>query len=521
VKTRAVLEGVGAALLLLLTYIWPCIEPLHLALYSHRLPASNLVGGLLVDMLGLSILAIGFLIAIQYLPRTLERTLSALFASLMLLRILDIAIQMQTNPHIIAHWGRVRMQSCIAILLLFGLLAFFLPRSIQPVVRAVNLTIAAFAFCAFWIIPQLLYLTLAGEPGESAASIHIPLPRSRSNQRIIWILFDELSYDQAFDHPASSIKLPNFDRLRTESISFNNLQPAGYHTDKIIPSLFLGRRIDQTRATLRGDLWYMDESQNHWLAYDPNATLFGLAKLNGWTSGVDGWFYPYCRSFAPVLDVCFWEPFDFPPLPMEAYGASEKKSVLTNAAALPNAYLSKLTHRAARSPSVFQNDHIQQFQNVMAHTQELIENDQVRFVFLHLPIPHPPGIYDRERHMLRPSGNYLDNLVLADDTLGALMKEIDATPLASRTTVIISSDHSWRIPMWKPAEYWSTEEERASGGRFDNRPVLLIHFPGQKDGNEIKAALPEMIEHDIVAEVLRGRMGSPEDLSAFLTRPGR
>jgi membrane-anchored protein YejM (alkaline phosphatase superfamily) len=123
--------------------------------------------------------------------------------------------------------------------------------------------------------------------------------------------------------------------------------------------------------------------------------------------------------------------------------------------------------------------------------------------------------------MLRPSGNYLDNLVLADDTLGALMKEIDATPLASRTTVIISSDHSWRIPMWKPAEYWSTEEERASGGRFDNRPVLLIHFPGQKDGNEIKAALPEMIEHDIVAEVLRSRMGSPEDLSAFLTRPGR
>jgi len=32
-------------------------------------------------------------------------------------------------------------------------------------------------------------------------------------------------------------------------------------------------------------------------------------------------------------------------------------------------------------------------------------------------LPHPPGIYDREHHMLRSGGSYLDNLVLADDTL--------------------------------------------------------------------------------------------------------
>jgi membrane-anchored protein YejM (alkaline phosphatase superfamily) len=157
----------------------------------------------------------------------------------------------------------------------------------------------------------------------------------------------------------------------------------------------------------------------------------------------------------------------------------------------------------------------------MGRAHALIENGQIRFVFLHLPIPHPPGIYDRQRHMLRPGGTYLDNLVLADDSLGALLQEIDATPSAGQTTVIVSSDHSWRIPMWRHSTDWSGEEERASGGRFDERPVLLIHFPGQKSGNDMNAALPEMLEHDMIADMLRGRINNPADLSAFLPQHGR
>ena len=157
----------------------------------------------------------------------------------------------------------------------------------------------------------------------------------------------------------------------------------------------------------------------------------------------------------------------------------------------------------------------------MGRTHALIEDDQVRFVFLHLPVPHPPGIYDRQRHMLRPGGTYLDNLVLADDSLGTLLQEIAATPSADQTTVVLSSDHSWRIPIWRHNRFWSGEEERASGGRFDDRPVLMIHFPGQKSGNEMNAALSEMLEHDMIAEMLRGRINNPADLSNFLSQPGR
>jgi hypothetical protein len=510
------LEGISAAFLLLFPFYMPFLVPSNLVLLNHGLPLTNLIGGLLVDLLGVAILATGFLVAVRYLPSTIQRIIIALFAGLILWRIVEIAIVgMQTDLRITAYWLGIWRQSCIAIFLLSGVLAFFLPRITQPAVRAVRLVIAAFAFSALWIVPQLLYLALVRQTVQSTAPSHLFAPaNSSSNRRIIWILFDELSYDQTFDHPAPGMKLPNFDRLRTESVSFSNLKPAGFYTDRIIPSLFLGRRINQIRSTVDGNLWYKDESQNRWFAYDPNATLFALAQRNGWNTGVDGCWIPYCRVFAPMLNVCSWE---HGILPIEALGASEDKSILANAAVLSDAILAKVTKRTGAGANI----QMQQYRNLMAHTQPLIENGQVRFVFLHINTPHPPGIYDRQHHILRPGGTYLDNLVLADDTLGALLQDIDATPSASETTVIVSSDHSWRIPMWRPTADWSTEEERASGGRFDERPVFLIHFPGQNSENDMNSALPELLEHDIIAGMLLGKINNSEDLATFFAQHGR
>jgi membrane-anchored protein YejM (alkaline phosphatase superfamily) len=202
---------------------------------------------------------------------------------------------------------------------------------------------------------------------------------------------------------------------------------------------------------------------------------------------------------------------------MEDYGASEEKSVIANAAVLPAMFLAKLTGRANKT----EYSHAREYTNVMDRTRALIGNSQVNFVFLHLPVPHPPGIYDRQRHVLRSGGTYLDNLVLADDTLGTLLQEIDATPSASQTTVIISSDHSWRVPTWSRQEGWSSEEEKISGGHFDDRPVLLIHFPGQKQGSDVNTLLPELLEHDIIADMLLGKISNAEELADFIAPPGK
>jgi hypothetical protein len=521
-KTRTLLEAIGAALLLLPWYL-PFIAPSNLPVYHHGLPVTNLIDGLLLDLLVVAVLAFGVLVAIQHLPAAVQRISLAMFAGFMLYRIADIAIKAWVvtpatrNFQYFARWNSVRNQCCIVVLLLSIALAYLCPRIAQPAVRAVRLVIAAFAFSALWALPQLLHVALVHAPVEVVASTHPPPSASSGpNRRIVWILYDGLSYDQTFDHLAPGMKFPNFDRLRNQSVSFSNLYPVGFFTDRIIPSLFLGRRIDQIRSTVDSHLWYKDESQNRWLAYDPNATLFALAQRNGWTAGVDGWYNPYCLILASTLNVCSWESQDIEIISSEAYGASEDKSGLANAAALWKEALARLTRRSENPRLV----HVHAYQNVMARSRALIEDSQVRFVFLHFPIPHPVGIYDRHRHMLRPGGNYLDNLVLADDTMGELLREIDATPSAGQTTVIVTSDHSWRVPLWRGVDGWSAEEERASGGRFDERPVLLIHFPGQTSGDDVASTVPELLEHDIVAGMLLGKINNPEDLSAFLAQKG-
>jgi hypothetical protein len=401
-------------------------------------------------------------------------------------------------------------------LLLWAALAYLLPRLTDLAVRATRLALAASAFSACWIVPQLIVLAtirppiLPPVPAMASVTRYAPAENA-SKPRILWILFDELSYKQAFEDPTSGVDLPNFERLRKSSFSFRNLRPIGYRTDRIIPSLILGRRFDKFRSSVTGKLSYWDQQQGRWTDYDASQSLFALAHDNGWPAGIDGWFNPYCPLFAPYLDACYWSP-DL--LPLEEYGASEDSSALANAAAAPRQLWAALTdHEPTEADTP-----LMRFRNLMDHSAALLEDTHLRFVFLHLPVPHPPGIYDRRRRLLRAGGSYLDNLALADETLGTLLREIDATAAASQTTVIVTSDHSWRIALYRDEEDWSGEEESASHGVFDDRPVLLIHFPSQQSGRDIAAPTSEMIEHDVMASMLRGKIVSPSDLDGFLAR---
>ena len=72
-KLRCTLEGVGAALLLLF-YYRGLIEPSNLALFYHGLPAAHLIGGYLVDLLGIAILLSLLLFALQYVPPVPQKT---------------------------------------------------------------------------------------------------------------------------------------------------------------------------------------------------------------------------------------------------------------------------------------------------------------------------------------------------------------------------------------------------------------------------------------------------------------
>jgi hypothetical protein len=529
VKSRWFLEAAGASLLLLLPYFSPLVLPSGTALYHDNLPLTNVVRGLLLDLVGALILGVALIALLSRLPPLPRRVVGACLAGLVFWRFTGDLLSLfhlwhsnllspESPPNSGLDWAATTLWPssahplAVGLILLFAVLAWLKPTVSHSSVRAARLGLAGFAFGALWILPPLFSLAFLPHtrPTLESSSTHRP---NGSKQRIVWILFDELSYDLVYDHRPAGIAVPNFEKFHSASVSFGNLEPVGFFTERIIPSLLAGRPIKQIRSDLDGRLSYVDQAEHRWLRYDAGKTLFGLAQANGWNPGVSGWYNPYCRTFATVLSSCFWEPEE---LPMETGGASEDKSSLANALVLPRMFLTKLSGDSAAEKAEPVRRHIQDYKSLMEHATALIRNDQVHFVFLHLPIPHPLYIYDRKTHQLSESGDYLDNLVLADDTLGALMHEIEGTPTASQTIVIVSSDHSWRIPIWRRVPGWTEEDEHISQGRFDPRPVFLIHFPGESSGSEVLTPLPQLVEHDIIAAMLRHEMTASEDLNLFL-----
>jgi hypothetical protein len=94
------------------------------------------------------------------------------------------------------------------------------------------------------------------------------------------------------------------------------------------------------------------------------------------------------------------------------------------------------------------------------------------------------------------------------------MDTLDGTPLAAKTTIIVCSDHSWRVSMWRSTAVWTKEDEQASRGRFDPRPVLMIHSPGQQSEQDVTAPFEELRIHEIIETLLRG--GQPAFPKALL-----
>ena len=286
-------------------------------------------------------------------------------------------------------------------------------------------------------------------------------------RRIVWLLFDELSYNQVFEHRFPGLSMPVFDKLKSESVLFTDLQPVGDTTERVVPSFFLGQVVNRLRSDLDGRPSVKLAGQSGWQSFDAHATLFADAQRLGWTTGVVGWHNPYCRILAGTLNYCFWTMGDG-----QWNGTAPSYSALRNALA-PVMEVVEGWQQSSDHPAG--EKHAADLAALMPQAEALIRDQSIGFVFIHLSVPHPPGIYDRRSPHPGATGTYIDNLALADRTLGKLMETLNATPSAAKTTLIVCSDHSWRIGLWRPTGQWSREEEIASQGRFDPRPVLMIH----------------------------------------------
>jgi hypothetical protein len=483
---KAIVQGFGAAILILILRVWPQLSSYHPVIYHSFLPMPTVIWGVLIDLGVVSLLAA---LLFKYLGKseTGWRTVVWAFVAAALASALvtaGAAMRRAPLPHL-------SPDAAYTVTLLVALvLRWIRPLGYRRAVRGFALLLLLAGCSMLWMIPELFYLAVRAQRIDAQVPVtHPVLARAGKgpDRRIVWLLFDELSYNQTFVHRFPGLALPAFDSFRSDSISFSDLQPEGYYTDRVIPAFFLGTPLANLRSNLDGEPMIKLAGSKAWQPFNAHATLFADAQRLGWTTGVVGWYNPYCRILAGTLNYCYWRMGDG-----QSDGALPDQSAWQNAVAPLVETMRGLEHK----PGFAQEKHAQDLAAVMPQAEALLRDQSIDFVFIHLPVPHPPGI--------NPGGSYIDNLARADRALAELMGVLNATDRAPRTTVILCSDHSWRVPMWRSASPWTKQDEVASRGRFDPRPVLMIHLPGQQAGHDLAAPFAEIRIHEIIEHMLRG-----------------
>ena len=390
--------------------------------------------------------------------------------------------------------------AAILLLLLLRFRKFYL--QFMGVCSVLSASLVIFAICS---IAQLLWVARwKPAPNQITAAWETTPQPPRNHSRIVWIVFDELSYDQTFEHRAADLSLPNFDALRAESTLFTHARPAGYHTVNVIPSLLTGHIVDSTRYNFHNRLWVKYEDSG-WAPIKGSDTVFGDAQKAGWRTATVGWYNPYCGIYSDAIQDCYWtnhDMFDGLMAQNTPFWANVRVPLQQVVREI------KSPARADRDLCTFDVRHRYQTEtDLQQHAYDVLTTDQADFVFLHLAVPHSPNIWSRIENNYTQfcDSSYLDNLALADHILGRILSILQSSPRWADTTVIVEGDHSWRIDAWDWLPAWTEEDDAASRNGFDDRPAMLIHQPGQQQPQTVSQPWPIIQVHSVLEQTLHGQ----------------
>ncbi len=394
------------------------------------------------------------------------------------------------------------------LLLLFGLLLR------RRKVAVGNLLYGVFLHLS----PVLLLIVLRG--GVAALGSDAPglyqdgprahaLPKPPSPNRVVWIIFDELSQEILFDRRPQSLAAPNFDRLRQESVYASSASSPARSTREALPSLIIGENVRQTRPAEPRSL--LLTTRKHPIARDwstiPN--VFDNARKLGYNSALAGWYHPYGRLLNHSLTACYWT------AGWLLSGAEEP----TEEPSLPEA----MTHRArcqlnafpliGHLPGVFPREYHRQesaarFHYLLEMSRALAADPSMGLVFIHLPVPHPPAIYDRaaKQFSYRRANTYLDAVALSDLALGEIRESIARAGLDGTTALIVSSDHGWRTENWRGTPGWTAEDESISRETDTMGVPFLVKLPHDNLAVTYPRPLNTVVTGSLVLRILNGQI---------------
>jgi hypothetical protein len=113
----------------------------------------------------------------------------------------------------------------------------------------------------------------------------------------------------------------------------------------------------------------------------------------------------------------------------------------------------------------------------------------------------------------------VDNLALADRTLGDVRKAMEKAGLWDRSIVLVSSDHPLRPYEWNYRPTWTAEDQQVTpAGKESPLIPFLLKLPGESRGVSFKPAFNTVLTQDLLLAALQGKITTPKAAVSWLER---
>jgi len=330
--------------------------------------------------------------------------------------------------------------------------------------------------------------TVAGASGDAQRPARTAPDPPAEAGRVVVVVFDEWDYGATFLHRPADLKLPEIDRFDQNALHASAAySPA---TSTLLSILALLSQKPVVAASGRADGGVDLTLDGRVVNLETVNVLFNRLHDQGVRTGLVGWAVPYCQVFGGVLDQC-----------------------------------RQLDHGIVfRRPSALSDRMARQFKNLMPWygkqsfvemvresaglSERMAADGLLDVVWLHLPGPHLPVFYDRAARdytmfKFDPARGYFDNLAWVDDTLGRLRAAMEQAGVWERTSVILTSDHSWTAAI-------------LPDGRRDPRVPMLVKLAGARHGHADEKPFNTMAMIDIIQQLLRDNTATYADVVRWL-----
>ena len=322
-----------------------------------------------------------------------------------------------------------------------------------------------------------------------------PAPVREGQPRVLWIIFDCTDYRVAFENRPAGVQLPEFDRLRGESLFCVNACSPHNSTLTSMPALISGQRFSNVKIANASDLNVRVADSGADTTWQKLPSVFAEARTLGVNTALVGWYHPYDRILGIGLNYCAWYPFPlFEPARAKTISSAMRREI----GCIP-------------WPWHIRRIFISICQDSLRESLSLATNKVYGLTLLHLPPPHTPGVYLPEKDqftfwgMSRTVG-YLRNLALADKELGQMRHAMETSGQWDKTWLIISADHSLGSALFGP---------------HDARVPFIVKPPGANEPLTYSPQFNTVVTHDLILAILRGEITGQRELASWLDKHGK